>query len=553
MKKILPLSLATFIGLTISSVAAAQSAPTASPAISEENLVDTIKTMTTDLFEGRAPGTRGEDITIGYLVARLQALGLEPAGPNGQWTQDVPLLQTRLAPNAEAKLIVGGKDQTWAFGADFYASTLQPKDRATITAAQMVFVGYGINAPERKWDDFKGADLKGKIAIFLVNDPDFEAGPNDKVAGKFGGKAMTYYGRWTYKFEEAARRGAVGALIVHDTPGAGYGWSVVNAPAGENYGLVVPPEKVTSLALQGWISGDASTRLFADAGLDLAALRKQARSSTFKPVTLADSNFTADIAVTQKVVTSRNVLAKISGTTRPDEVVTFGAHWDAYGEGAPDEQGRKYRAGANDDGIGTAALLEIARVMKAGPAPQRSVLFGFWTAEERGLLGSEYYVQNPAIPLSKTVANFGIDVLQTAGKAKNVVLIGKGQSSLEDDLVRIAATQGRIVTEESLPERGLFFRADHFSFAKRGVPVLLMMGIAGASDLKEGGLVAGQKWVDDYTGRCYHKACDAYSTDWKLAGAIDDIEAVRLLGTELANSNKWPQWKPDSEFAKVKR
>ena len=533
----------------VPSIALAQNGP----AISEENLVETVKTMTTDLFEGRAPGTRGEDITIGYLVARLEALGLEPAGPNGQWTQDVPLLRTRLAPNAEAKLSVGGKEQSWKFGTDFYASTLQPKDRAIITAAPMVFIGYGIHAPERKWDDFKGIDLKGKIAVFLVNDPDFEAGTKEKVAGKFGGKTMTYYGRWTYKFEEAARRGAIGALIVHDTPGAGYGWSVVNAPAGENYGLVVPPEKVTSLALQGWMSGEAATKLFADAGLNLAQLRAQARTASFKPITLADTNFSADIAVDQQVVISRNVLAKISGTTAPDEVVSFGAHWDAYGEGAPDEQGRKYRAGANDDGIGTAALLEIARVMKASPAPKRSVLFGFWTAEERGLLGSEYYVQNPTLPLAKTVANFGIDVLQTAGKAKNVVLIGKGQSSLEDDLARVAATQGRVVTEESLPERGLFFRADHFSFAKRGVPVLLMMGIAGASDLEQGGLEAGQKWVDDYTGRCYHKACDAYSSDWKLAGAIEDIETVRILGTELANSSEWPQWKSGSEFAKVKR
>ena len=543
------LSLAVLMSAAIPSVVFAQD----TPAISEENLVETVKTMTTDLFEGRAPGTRGEDITIGYLVGRLEALGLEPAGPNGQWTQDVPLLRTRLAPGAEAKLSVGGNAQSWKFGTDFYASTLQPKDRATITAAPMVFVGYGINAPERKWDDFKGTDLKGKIAIFLVNDPDFEAGAKEKVAGKFGGKAMTYYGRWAYKFEEAARRGAIGALIVHDTPGAGYGWSVVNAPAGENYGLVVPPEKVTSLALQGWISGEAATKLFADAGLNLAQLRAQARTASFKPITLADTNFSADIAVDQHVVISRNILAKISGTTRPDEVVSFGAHWDAYGEGAPDEQGRKYRAGANDDGIGTAALLEIARVMKAGPAPKRSVLFGFWTAEERGLLGSEYYVQNPTLPLATTVANVGIDVLQTAGKAKNVVLIGKGQSTLEDDLARVAAAQGRVVTEESLPERGLFFRADHFSFAKRGVPVLLMMGIAGASDLEQGGLEAGQKWVDDYTGRCYHKACDAYSPDWKLAGAIEDIETVRILGTELANSDKWPQWKAGSEFAKVKR
>ena len=521
------------------------------PAISEPNLVETVKTLTGPAFEGRAPGTRGEDVTIGYLIGRLEALGLKPAGPNGQWTQDVPLLRTRLGRDATATISVSGKAQSWTFGQQFYASTLQPKNRATIVNAPMVFVGYGVSAPERGWDDFKGIDLKGKVAVFLVNDPDFAAQKDEKVAGKFGGKAMTYYGRWTYKYEEAARRGAIGALIIHHTDAAGYGWSVVNAPGGENYGLVVPDKDVTSLRLQGWMASDAASALFRDAGLDLAKLRTSARTAAFRPVTLKDAHFSADIAVEQEVVISRNVLAMIPGSTRPQEVVTYGAHWDAYGEDPKEKE--SYRAGANDDGIGVAALLEIARVMQAGPRPQRSVLFGFWTAEERGLLGSEYYVRNPIVPLEKTVANLGIDVLQTAGKAKNVILIGKGQSTLEDDLARVAARQGRVVTAESLPERGLFFRADHFSFAKRGVPVLLAMGIAGASDLVEGGLPAGQAWVDDYTGRCYHKACDAYGPDWKLAGAMEDIEAMRIIGTELANSQAWPGWKPGSEFAKVKR
>lgn len=532
-------------------LAAQTSAPAITPAINEANIVETVKTLTLPTFEGRAPGTKGEDVTIGYLIGRLSALGLEPAGPDGQWTQDVPLLHTKLTDTRDAAVALGGKRIPLAFGKDYYASTLQPKDRAVIDGAPMVFVGYGVSAPERQWDDFKGVDLKGKVAVFLVNDPDFEAAKSEAVAGRFGGKAMTYYGRWTYKFEEAARRGAVGALIVHDTPGAGYDWSVVNAPAGENYGLVVPEDKRTSLALQGWIEGGAATRLFADAGLDLAKLRKAARTAAFKPVDISGARFQADIKVDQKTVISRNVLAKITGTTKPDEVVSFGAHWDAYGEDATHPG--QYRAGANDDGIGVAGLFEIARVMKSGPAPKRTVLFGFWTAEERGLLGSEYYVQNPTMPLAKTVANLGIDVLQTAGKAKNVVLIGKGQSTLEDDLARVAATQGRVVSPESLPERGLFYRADHFSFAKRGVPVLLMMGIAGASDLVDGGLPAGQAWIDDYTGRCYHKACDAYGPEWKMAGALEDIETVRIIGTDLANSDAWPTWKKGSEFAGVKR
>ncbi|WP_077148792.1 M20/M25/M40 family metallo-hydrolase, partial [Sphingopyxis sp. KK2] len=431
-------------------------------------------------------------------------------------------------------------------------STLQPVDTATVAAAPLVFVGYGVHAPERGWDDFKGADLRGKVAVFLINDPDFSATKGEAAFGKFGGKTMTYYGRWTYKFEEASRRGAIAALIVHDTDGVGYGWNVVKAPAGENYGLVVPPEKRTSLQLQGWIAHDVADKLFADAKLDLAKLRIAARRSDFRPVPLPGVTLDASIPVTQAVVQSQNVLAKIPGAKRPDEVVMYGAHWDAYGEGAPDAKGRIYRAGANDDALGVAGLFEIARSFKAAPAPDRSLVFAFWTAEERGLLGSEAYAQAPIYPVEKTVANLGLDILQTAGRAKDVILVGKGQGSLEDDLARLAAKQGRSVSVESLPERGLFYRADHFSMAKRGVPVLLMMGIAGASDLVEGGKEAGQKWVDDYTGQCYHQACDAWDESWNLDGAVEDIELFRQIGDELARSAKWPGWKDGSEFKAIR-
>jgi Zn-dependent M28 family amino/carboxypeptidase len=261
---------------------------------------------------------------------------------------------------------------------------------------------------------------------------------------------------------------------------------------------------------------------------------------------------TAEIPVQQAVVQSQNVLAKIPGTTRADEVVMYGAHWDAYGEGKPDEQGRIYRAGANDDALGVAGLFEIARLFKAAPPPERSLVFAFWTAEERGLLGSEASAQNPVFPVEKTVANLGLDILQTAGRAKDVILVGKGQGSLEDDLARHAAAQGRSVSVESLPERGLFYRADHFSMAKRGVPVLLMMGIAGASDLVEGGKAAGQRWVDDYTGRCYHQACDAWDASWNLDGAVQDITLFYGIGEELARSGTWPGWKAGSEFKDIR-
>jgi len=542
----LPLALA--FAASLSSIPAVAADSTTDPA----RLAATVKTLASDLFEGRAPGTAGEERTIGYLVARFEALGLESGGPDGQWVQKVPLLHTRT-----------GTPRTLAFAGpkgampveqskDIYVSTVRPDDVARIAGAPVVFVGHGVKAAERGWDDFKGADLKGKVIIFLVNDPDFHAKPGEPAAGKFGDRTMTYYGRWTYKFEEAARQGAIGALIVHETAGAGYGWNVAISAGGENYDIARKPEDLTSVALQGWLEGAAAERLFTSAGLDLAKLMVEARSPKFRPVELKGVTFTADVPVAHEVVTSRNVLAKLPGTRRPDEVVMLGAHWDAYGEGKPDAQGRIYRAGANDDALGIAGLFEIARAMKAAPPPARSVVFAAWTAEERGLLGSEYYAANPVYPVEKTVANLAIDVLQTAGLAKDVVLIGKGQDTLEDDMARIAATQGRRVTPESLPERGLFFRADHFSLAKRGVPVLLIMGLAGASDLKEGGVAAGQAWIDAYTGQCYHQACDAWSADWNLAGAVQDVDLVGTLATELANGTAWPQWKPGSEFKAIR-
>ncbi|PBN43731.1 M28 family metallopeptidase [Sphingobium sp. D43FB] len=539
------------LGLALA-LTAALPASLAARTTDAQQLAHSVRTLASDLFEGRAPGTIGEERTIGYLVGRFQALGLEPGGPDGQWVQSVPLLHTRLGKAEKLGIAQGGVTTDWTVGKHVYLSTLQPKDKVAVDAAPLVFVGYGVSVPERGWDDYKGVDLKGKVAVFLINDPDFEATKGEDAFGAFGGRAMTYYGRWTYKFEEAARRGAIGALIVHDTPGAGYGWNVVVSPGGENYDLVRPADKLTSLAVQGWVEGDAAKALFAGARLDLAALRTQARSKAFRPVELTGARFSAAFPVTQEVVQSANVLARIPGTKRPDETVMYGAHWDAYGKGAPDAQGRIYRAGANDDALGIAGLFEIARAFKAGPAPDRSVLFAAWTAEERGLLGSEHYAQNPVWPLDRTVANLTLDILQTAGKAKDVILVGKGQSTLEDDLAKVAAAQGRVVTQESLPERGLFYRADHFSMAKRGVPVLLLMGIAGASDLVEGGRAAGQAWVDAYTGQCYHQACDAIGPDWKLDGAAQDVDLLLDIGRDLATSTRWPQWKPGSEFKAVR-
>ncbi|MBH0112502.1 M20/M25/M40 family metallo-hydrolase [Novosphingobium sp. YJ-S2-02] len=545
-----PLLLAA--ALAIPALAASATPALAKVSVDPERIARDVTTLASDTFEGRAPGTTGEERTIGYLIARMQDIGLEPAGPDGQWVQTVPLLHTALQPARKLAFTTPKGAMPVKQTEDIYVSTLRPDDTASIADAPVVFVGYGVDAPERGWDDFKGADLKGKVVVFLVNDPDFAASQGEDPVGKFGGRTMTYYGRWTYKFEEAARQGAVGALIVHETEAAGYGWNVVKSPGGENYDIVRKPGDLTSLALQGWISGDAASRLFTSAGLDLAKLRKAARSKAFKPVPLKGVTFAADVPVSHEEIASHNVLGKIAGTERPDEVVMYGAHWDAYGKGEPDAQGRIYRAGANDDALGIAGILDIARVMKGQPAPRRSVVFAAWTAEERGLLGSEFYATNPVFPLEKTVANLTIDILQTQGAANDVVLVGKGQNSLEDRMAGVAKTQGRTVTPESLPERGLFYRADHFSFAKRGVPVMLLMGIAGAADIKQGGRAAGQAWIDAYTGNCYHQACDAIGPDWDLAGAVQDIDLAGTIGEELANSDAWPRWKEGSEFGAVR-
>ncbi|PWG03839.1 M28 family metallopeptidase [Sphingosinicella humi] len=539
--------------LALTTAAACVQADAADTPIDAARIEEAVKILGSDEFGGRAPGTPGEERTVAYLVSQSQEIGLEPGGENGGWTQRVDLLHTQLGEPEELSVTVGDNEVPWTFAEDIYVSTLQPVDRTAIDNAEMVFVGYGVDAPERQWDDFGDVDLKGKVAVFLVNDPDFEAKEGDPVAGKFSGQAMTYYGRWSYKFEEADRRGAIGALVVHDTPGAGYGWSTVISGGGENYGLVRAPEDVTSLKLQGWISGEAAADLFKRAGLDLAAERTRARTDAFTAVPLKDATFSAAFPVKQQVVQSRNVLARIPGAKRPDETVMIAAHWDAYGIGAPDAEGRTVRAGANDDGIGLAAMFEIARAFKAGPQPDRSVVFAAWTAEERGLLGSEYYALNPIYPLEKTVANLTVDVLQTAGLARDVILIGEGQNSLEDDLGRFAKAQGRTVTPDSAPERGLFYRADHFSLAKRGVPVLLMMGLGGGADLVEGGREAGEAWVADYTKNRYHTPGDRWDETWNLAGAVQDIDLVWDMARDLAFSDRWPTWKDGSEFKEVRQ
>lgn len=519
--------------------------------IETERLSSIVKELASDEYQGRAPGTAGGRKTVDFLVEQFRALGLQPGGDNGTWTDNVPMIHTLFDGPGEMRFIVDGNAQALQQKVDIEASTVRAVDAIDIDAP-VVFVGFGAYAPERDWDDYGDIDLRGKVALFLVNDPDFAAQPEEPAAGRFGNRKMTYYGRWAYKFEEAARRGAIAALVIHETEAAGYGWNVASSSPGENYAVVSADEPVPPVLLQGWLHRDAAAALMSRAGHDLDVLRSRARSPDFEAFEMDDVRFAASVAVNVDHFESSNVLALLPGNKHPDEVLMVSAHWDAYGVGEPDEQGRTIRPGANDDALGIAGILEIARVLKAGPPLGRSVVFAAWTAEESGLLGSAAYAKDPVYPLQKTVANLTLDILNTAGPSRDVVLVGEGQSELEDDLARAAAAQGRKVTPESLPENGLFYRADHFPMARGGVPVLLIMQIAGAADLVDGGRQAGKAWIDDYIGSCYHQTCDAWDPDWDLRGAAQDIELFRTIIEDLGNSRRWPEWRAGSEFKAVR-
>ena len=519
--------------------------------IDSQRLSNIVKVLASDEFEGRAPGGPGEAKTIEFLIDQFQSLGLEPGGTDGTWTHAVPLIHTQLASDGRLSVSVGDMSQNWVQGLDVAVSTVRPVDKIDIQSAPLVFVGFGASAPERNWDDYGEIDLTGKIAIFLVNDPDFSANDSEPVWGRFGNKRMTYYGRWAYKYEEAARRGALAALVIHEDKAAGYGWNVASSGPGSQFALA-ESSGPTPPILQGWLHYDAASALFAAAGMDLVEQRRLARRDDFSAFELPQTSLSASFNVSMEKIESQNVLAKLPGHSQADEILMVSSHWDAYGQGEPDSLGRTVRPGANDDALGTAGVIELARVLKAGEPMARSVVFAAWTAEEAGLLGSAAYAAKPIYPLHSTVANFTLDILQTAGLAKDVILVGEGQSDLEEDLMRAAALQSRVVTPENLPENGLFFRADHFSLARQGVPVLLLMGIAGGADLIEGGRVAGDQWIADYTGNCYHQTCDAWSADWDLRGAVEDIELFHTILRDLGDSTRWPQLKSSSEFKAIR-
>ena len=535
----LTVSFATF---AFTSAAFAASAPTFDP----KHLSDDVKTLSSDAFEGRGPATRAETKTVDYVVSQMKAAGLSPGGDPGNgkraWTQDVPLLRAEIEGTPKLDVTVAGKDESLTQGNEIAVrAAMDGSKSVAIRNAPLVFVGYGVTAPERKWDDFKGVDLHGKVGVVLINDPDFETG-----SGDFGGKAMTYYGRWTYKYEEAARRGALGLLIVHEDEPASYGWKTVkNSNINTQFDIVRDKPASVHPKVEAWIQRDFAVDLFRKSGLDFDALKKAAQSRDFKPVELKGATFSADYAVDTKVITSHNVVGRIEGTKRPGETVIYSAHWDHLGVGAPDAKGDTIYNGAVDNATGTAALLELARAFAHAPKPQRSIVFLNVTAEEKGLLGSEYYAAKPLYPLAKTVAVINMDALDPMGPARNFTTSGSAKSDLQDRLIADAKAAGLVYSPDPHPEAGHFFRSDHFSFAKRGVPAL---SFGSGNDLVAGGVAAGEAEHKDYVDNRYHQPADEWKAEWTFAGMSHDLGVLYQVGAELANSIEWPDWSPDSEF-----
>jgi Zn-dependent M28 family amino/carboxypeptidase len=452
------------------------------------------------------------------------------------------MVETRADEHTAMDISVKGKAHTLEFGTDMVIGTRSGKPEVKVEASDLVFVGYGVDAPEQDWNDYAGIDVKGKTVVMLVNDPGFHA--HDESL--FEGKRMTYYGRWTYKFEEAARKGAAAALIIHDTEGASYDWDVVRGSwSGAQYDLPAADDPAPRLPLQGWITGSQATTLFADAGLDLAQLRAAANKRGFKAVPLdATLSLVQDSSIEKK--SSRNVVGILPGSTRPDEALIYMAHWDHLGKHDMPDGGDGIYNGAVDNATGVAGILEIAEAFASQPQPpERSIVFLAVTLEESGLLGSQYYVAHPAFPLDKTVGVINIDAMGVYGKSRDLVVVGKGNSELEDLLKAQTDKQGRTLEEESTPESGFYFRSDHFNFAKAGVPALYTES---GEDLVEGGRAAGEAAAKDYNANRYHKPADEFSDSWKLDGVIEDLQALYGVGRVLVDGDQWPNWYEGNAF-----
>jgi Zn-dependent M28 family amino/carboxypeptidase len=513
-----------------------------SPEIKAADFAAYVQRMASDEFEGRKPGAIGGRMTTTWLVDQFQRMGLKP-GYRGAWLQTVPAVETTLLDGDKTALDVteGGNVEKFAYRTDMIVNGLQGRPDTEVRDSDIVYVGYGVVAPELQWNDYAGVDVKGKTVIVLVNDP----GWGNHDASLFKGDALTYYGRWTYKYEEAARQGAAACLIVHDTDAAGYPWDVViNSWSGPQFALPASEDPAPRLPVGGWLTTEAARRLFAKAGADFDALKKSADVRGFKPTALA-----AKLSVTLhshiRNMSTDNVVALLPGSQRPDEAIVYSAHWDHFGRD-PSLEGDPIYHGAVDNGTGVAALLEIADAFAhQQPPPQRSILFLVPTLEEAGLLGSLYYTLHPALALDKTAADINMDMLPPIGRTRDMQIIGYGQSQMDYYLRDVLVGEQRTITPDSEPQKGYFFRSDQFNFARHGVPVLYARG---GFDKRDGGTDAGRAAYQDYTQNHYHKPADRYDPNWDYAGVIEDTKALYAVGKRLADETTFPQWAQDSEF-----
>jgi Zn-dependent M28 family amino/carboxypeptidase len=524
--------------------ASANSAPNGE--FSPQRLSDVDKFISSDAFEGRGPATRAETKTIDYIADQFRAVGLQPAGDpvNGTrgWFQNVPLLKSDIVGNPSFTLNLGnGQSIPLTQGSEIaLKAPLNGQNAVNLANVPLLFVGYGVSAPERNWDDFKGQDVRGKLIVVLINDPDFEGGEGD-----FGGKAMTYYGRWTYKYEEAARRGAAGVLIVHETDPASYGWNTVkNSNTNTQFDIVRQNPAASHTVFESWIQRPLAEQIFAASGLNFDQAKAAARTRAFRPIALK-ATLSAAAQAQVSTITSHNVVGYLPGKKYPDETVIYSAHWDHLGIGKPDDRCDTIYNGALDNATGISQLIEQARAFAHEPRTDRSIVFLAVTAEEKGLLGSEYYAQNPLFPASKTAGVINTDGGQIWGPSKNFTISGNAKLDLLDMLIAEGKSQGRYYSPDPHPEAGHFYRSDHFSFAKVGVPAI---SFGDGNDLVNGGTSRGEALGKEYVEKHYHQPSDEWSPTWDFSGMAQDDQLLHNLGRDLANSRSWPNWSPDSEF-----
>jgi len=536
----------------------------AQAALSGEKVLDHIKVMASDAFEGRGPGTPGEEKTVAYLTDQFRAMGLKPGNPEGTFVQDVPLVGFRATRTAGTIRFPGrtidlGTADDWVAVSRKFPPDLKVAGgpgaagrvplATTVAGSDVVFVGYGVVAPESGWDDYKGVDVRGKTVVMLINDPAVPdpADPSRLDPAMFQGRAMTYYGRWTYKYEIASEKGAAACLIVHEAEPAGYPYPVVVGSWGrENFDLFTPGGNAGRVAVEAWLSIEKAKAIFAAAGRDFDTLKAAAARKDFRPVPLgARADFQVDSAIRR--VNSRNVVARLEGSDPKlkEETVVYTAHWDHVGRD-PELKGDQIFNGAADNASGTAALLEIARgftLLKV--PPERSILFLAVTAEEKGLLGTRHYAEHPLYPLARTLADINMDVINLWGRTRDIVSIGLGNTTLDDLLAGSAKAQGRTVSGDPEPEKGMFYRSDHFEFARQGVPALNAKAGIDYVDKPPG---YGRIRRDEYTQKDYHKVTDEVKPDWDLAGAVQDMQLLLDVGHRVARAKDYPEWKPGTEF-----